>query len=671
MDKDPEKIRTVPNDYNKYNPLSISEKEIRVAHIRPLRYGQNIVCTLQNISLEHKFRPEYECLSYCWGSLDDTEQITLEHTPRIDGETKLTQLFNITRSLGHAIRAYRAENDEKVIWIDALCINQGDILERTHQVREMRAIYSGATRVYVWLGEENKEDNLGVDFIAGITVTAVGRDDLALVASPEGLISPWPIIDVPDDHPSEGPTITQRLVCSLSFFFNRPWFRRVWVLQEVANAATTLVMCGQTRLRWGHVLLVAKYHHSRNTVHNAYVVPKYPDRVNGFLPQVWVDLAERGRARLMPFMELMFAARELHATDPRDKLYALLGLAKEIQEDREFSLQIWPDYTKTQVQVSADFTKEWICRYRTLGLLSAVDTFSLEREDRIIGSEISSWLPSFESEIKYRRILDCKVCYRASLDTLASPQSILRGTQGILNLEGARVDRVAIMTSDMQVGGETLKLFVASAGVDGAEGRGVVYLWSIVRQFTTYPKKHRLWSFILTLTGGFARRAKEYPDRWEGLGNVQSQYPPDKENLALLFQDFIAYWKMFAIGLEQFTMDDLGAWYYDRQLRGSPFAFKTQICRLCFQRSFFTTQSGRMGLCPRQTRPGDLVVVLYGGNVPYILRPLPGLNSSSGRVDRMPFFKFVGECYVHGMMDGEAIIEQKRYHVPTELFPLV
>jgi hypothetical protein len=96
--------------------------------------------------------------------------------PRIDGEKKLTQVFNITQSLGHAIRAYRAKDDEKVIWIDARCINQGGLVERMHQVREMRAIYSGATRVYVWLGEENKEDNLGVDFIAGITVTAVERD---------------------------------------------------------------------------------------------------------------------------------------------------------------------------------------------------------------------------------------------------------------------------------------------------------------------------------------------------------------------------------------------------------------------------------------------------------------------------------------------------------------
>jgi hypothetical protein len=300
-----------------------------------------------------------------------------------------------------------------------------------------------------------------------------------------------------------------------------------------------------------------------------------------------------------------------------------------------------------------------------------VDTFSPKREDRIMGSEIPSWLPSFESEITYVRILGSKACYRAGLDTLASPQSILQGTQAILSLEGARVNRVAVMTSDMQVDGETLKLWVDSGGVDGAEGRGVVYLWNIVRQFTTYPPKHQLWSFILTLTGGFARRAKRILGGWEDIGNGEFQYHPDKENLDLLFQDFIAYWEMFVINLKQFTDDDLDAWWYEGRPRGSPFAFKAQISRLCFERSFFTTQSGRMGLCPRQTRPGDLVVVLYGGNVPYILRPLPGLISSSGRVDRMPFFKFVGECYVHGIMDSEAIIEQKRYHIPTELFPLV
>lgn len=88
--------------------------------------------------------PTYEALSYTWGNPADTEPITL------NGQT-----MHVTRNLTAALLALRNENEDRVMWIDALCIDQTNLQERNEQIRRMPAIYQRATRTIAWLGESD------------------------------------------------------------------------------------------------------------------------------------------------------------------------------------------------------------------------------------------------------------------------------------------------------------------------------------------------------------------------------------------------------------------------------------------------------------------------------------------------------------------------------------
>jgi hypothetical protein len=88
----------------------------------------------------------------------------------------------------------------------------------------------------------------------------------------------------------------------------------------------------------------------------------------------------------------------------------------------------------------------------------------------------------------------------------------------------------------------------------------------------------------------------------------------------------------------------------------------------CHSDYFFRLAEGLAGLCPPSAHKGDLVVVLYSGPVPYVLREREGsTNASNGTVR----YEFIGECYLQGYMDGRAIREQQEKNLPTEIFELV
>jgi Heterokaryon incompatibility protein (HET) len=138
-----------------YSPLTYSNREIRIVTISPsVEKSAPIECTTSEISLDKT--PGYYALSYCWGDPSITAPM------HIDGVE-----VQVTANLDVALRHFRAAEGElrdkrpqMRWWIDAICINQSDLDERSQQVQLMGDIYSGASRVVVWLGEEAKMEGL-------------------------------------------------------------------------------------------------------------------------------------------------------------------------------------------------------------------------------------------------------------------------------------------------------------------------------------------------------------------------------------------------------------------------------------------------------------------------------------------------------------------------------
>jgi hypothetical protein len=111
--------------------------------LQPGLFNDPIHCQLEQVSLSAGH--SYEALSYAWGDAKDTSPMILDRT-----------LYYITKNLECALRYFRYKESLRVLWIDAICINQNDLDEKSEQVLIMGEIYSRATKVYAWLGEADR-----------------------------------------------------------------------------------------------------------------------------------------------------------------------------------------------------------------------------------------------------------------------------------------------------------------------------------------------------------------------------------------------------------------------------------------------------------------------------------------------------------------------------------
>lgn len=191
-----------------YEPIDSSKKEIRIIHLLPGDFYDTINIELVPVSLSSDPTPQYDALSYVWG---------LEKCPTPAFVNGIP--IAITSNLDTALRYFRDRNDEKTLWVDAVCINQKDNVEKGPQVQMMGQIYSKAAQVLVWLGP-----------------AADGSDELL-----ERMYQ-----DITEEQTSD-----ETLQNSSLAMMGRPWFTRIWVQQEIALAARDPTMCcGRHALSW-------------------------------------------------------------------------------------------------------------------------------------------------------------------------------------------------------------------------------------------------------------------------------------------------------------------------------------------------------------------------------------------------------------------------------------
>ena len=237
-----------------YSPLVASEQQVRFIKVDPaFDDATPITCSLEVASLAD--RPNFSALSYVWGDAASTENITVQGLQ-----------FPATVNLIAALRQFRAmagEYSRRPIWIDAICINQSDISERNSQVLLMASIYRMAQPVIGWLGPSTEDSDAGMDIIGrifhSIPWMAENDGDIDFVNSTHHDLE-W-LHSVGElwikDFDNEPYNSCWQAIDSL---LRRPYWSRVWILQEVALAKELLFMCGATTLRWdalAHFCLLA------------------------------------------------------------------------------------------------------------------------------------------------------------------------------------------------------------------------------------------------------------------------------------------------------------------------------------------------------------------------------------------------------------------------------
>jgi hypothetical protein len=305
----------------KYEPLDHSGKSMRLLEVLHEGNGNVIRCKLRTYTVDEA--PPYAALSYTWDR---------------DGRSELIECNGMTMKVGGnvwdllSLYRFRAKDAKRggLIWIDAVCINQKDVKERNHQVNQMRDIYSGAELVVVWLGQVQDEVEL-VFHLARVLERplTMNGDDIRWYTS----LQQWKAI---------------------TRILQRPYWTRVWIAQEFILAKSIELWCGAYSVGGLGFDHLARWIHDMSD-------DEIPEQIksSGLLKSPgWKLLRHRTIWWQIDWTEAKPSAFELHnllpnfadlqSSDPRDKLYGLLGLVHDTtQED---SIEI--DYSKCVSEIA-------------------------------------------------------------------------------------------------------------------------------------------------------------------------------------------------------------------------------------------------------------------------------------------------------------------------------
>ena len=376
-----------------YRPLDPQSRQIRLLRVSPSsELKAPIHCSLFTADLNDDPPPIYRALSYVWGDPKQTAEINIEGT---EGPT------TIGLNLSLAIRYIRHDGDDVVLWADALCINQNDVQERSDQVRKMGLVYEGATEVIGWLGEEDDDTKIAMELVES-WATIIDMSNIF-----EGL----------EGQPLGAATLErlQRLVpmafdsranSALLVLAKKPYWTRAWVYQELSLAKIVVIQSGRVSKTLDRFLKAENGLKMLFVCSMAAATPTDFEAIGLLMTSPWVHMlgpvsSSRGMRpsslRTLP-LEMLNSFKKLDSTNPRDKVFALLGF---VALDGPYPELIMPDYEKSPEQVYLDVAKYLILTEQTLQVLN-------ERHLRLSTSRhlsLPTWVPDWQLDTKNKSTL--------------------------------------------------------------------------------------------------------------------------------------------------------------------------------------------------------------------------------------------------------------------------
>lgn len=332
MDSEPSPVTSSTSLREIYRPLDSGRFQIRCLSLSPAEFEDPICGILETVSLEDC--PKYEAISYVWGQNASPAPMLIDHVN-----------ISITQNLDTALRHLRHRDSDRRLWVDALCINQTDLKEKAEQVKSMGLIYSKATKAIVWLGSADRSFQPVMDFLNELDLKRTDRSYAFESKEPlprrskENRNDPEFSMAL---RTQDRPTGVLRGLLEL---FSRPYWERVWIIQEMSKASDVEIRFGQFCVHLNPLLLA-----SRNLKNLSGRTQTLLRAIVRFRAQ------EQGYGGLstnvrMSLFDALIASRYSLATDPRDKVYALLGLTNDGS-----NLVPLPTYTSSVEKVFHDLT---------------------------------------------------------------------------------------------------------------------------------------------------------------------------------------------------------------------------------------------------------------------------------------------------------------------------
>lgn len=599
------------------------DRNIRLLLLHPRHASAPVKCSLFKIPLE--CAPQYEAMSYVW---DNSSQRRIVHVN--NGQIQVT-------ANAYALLKERSSIwFPRLLWIDSICINQDHEVEKTKQVQLMGDIYRKAFIVTVWLGQSPH----AMGFVDELTNTVNAH--LALDLLEELRLTDWIVfggkLAIYKAFASQ--RRSQRWFALMKLLGN-PWFDRIWVVQEVALATSVRVVYGKGEMPWLN-FIGGLTTFGRHPKLGALLEWTEDFKVRQAPPTSVSNAAQMNEFRqkiqlgeALSFSAVLFACYRFKATDQRDKIFGIRGICSNRAEDLTR-----PDYLKPLWKVYMDAAR-CILTENSAHRLLALAGVGYFLEPNLALEQLPSWVPDWTRAPRLVTLAHSspEINYEAGPTTY--PDIHLRDGTSLI-LRGRCIDTVEELgpVFDAPVD-ETGRWHVADLK-KVKQAHNECYTLATQSQRTRDPYAHiesfqplreAYWRTLIgdrTLTARPAPAAfAENFDRWQEVMRLVSSIP---EINPIAPPDFM------------------------QKYQGAS-AFMHAARRCFFGRRFCITNKGYIGLVPPYACERDIVCAVLGAQTPLVLRPTDDV-AGTGQDRRNSKYRLVGECYIHGIMMGEAIAPQ-------------
>ena len=565
--------------------VSLAQGELRLFILFPGKRSDPICGTLSTAS-SVKEAGNFRTLSYEWGNKKSTRLIFTG-----------SGVLRVWEALYNTIIALRDEENATVFWIDALCINQEDDQEKIHQIQMLPQIFQQASRTVAFIASDGQSDD-AIETLLQIRAKLDGSEN-------------WPqkLKRIPESWSGESkPRPDDPIWQSIKQFFDRTWFRRAWIVQEAVAAPTVTVVCGKWIVDWEDL------HSAMEVVRQEPHLPK--DIAASWMPfSVLTRLREwEARNCRSNLLMLLDTFHYLDSTLKRDHLFALLGLAHDGNE-KEFT----PQYGSTDFSTIA-------CRYGQVFVRQGYGIHLLRQAGTAGRSEpeqrrFPSWLPDFTKKPK-NRLLDLHdrgLNYNASKGV---KEEISYQPGNILEVNGYLVDEIDQVSK--QANGQGPKQWVKYfAEIDdmlkAAYGK-------------TQPEHNHQLKVQVPIAGA----------RLVGGVGIEESYAAFAQGLKKA--KYKSARRIQQQSARTSLMDPTDVTHNGVTTnRDKGKQYESLLKKDIEGWRFFVTKRKQCGIAPNGVKIGDRVVLIGGGDVPFILRKIPDLGKHN----------LIAGCYVYGMMNGE------------------
>jgi hypothetical protein len=608
---------------------ALPEGHVRLLLLHPRHPDNEIRCSILVTPLTTA--PRFEAMSYTWGpETDECFKIA------VDGAT-----VSVRSNAFNLLRDRSSYFIPRLLWIDSICINQNDTDERNQQVRLMGQIYSTASLVTIWLSSATGQRTVLSEFTD--TVRAV------LGLSMFDLFCVFDDIDQDEDRFYKRFAGTRRNTWisprwdELIKLLNNAWFGRVWVVQEVVLAAQVRVLYDRVEVDWeslqsGFSVLIRKASNLVEWTDQPGVRQRSQTFKMANIDVIRGLRERRQKGESISFVEVLQIIRSFQAKDQRDKVFGTQGFCDKPTVE-------WPepDYRKPLTDVYIDAAVRIVREHGATRAMSAagIGYRSLDDNDELKG--LPSWVPDVRQQQLCANLshISAAIDYKAGGPPGGEADALENPERRRLNISAAMIGLITELAPQHVINlygpvypeqDLTALLSVLSASSALVVRSPAAQAMYTARSRTIDAGGERHWQM---LAGEVLWRTL--------IGDRTTAVRPAPATMEKVFVDFVK--GMREAQNELLNGTDPMAAAPSNLTAAFTGGYGRNSTRAWGNRRLAILAEGYVGLVPPLARHGDAVFLVQGAQTPFVFRQTPVLGE----------YELVGECYMHGIMDGEFI----------------